>query len=948
MTEFEACFAQDAIARSQYSCFDSAFSLPLVPMSQIQSKRSVQSPNASAGAGKSRLSPEDAARVRELIAERHSKAALQVAKDLHKRVATADSEALLADAYRARIEDLIRLRMTVEAKALLAIVQERFPATVSRWADLEQELCVLDGRLDGIVGPLRDPDLSAEERERIEAFIRQRVEDLPALAAVSSLPSEHSLRVAASALAAAFQAVTAGNLDDELLALPQVARRSPLAPWKGLVRAIACYYRHEDAECRKWLLAIPDDAVPARLIPAMTAMLGTKTEIRFVAAETALIEAAGDHGAALRSSVTSIEAAFAARKRQPILDGVRAVAAASIGLEPAVRERLRQHIAVRCVAQHIPRRAADSALGGSPRMDAYFYRLLARSIEQAGYVESAAEAVMVWEEFRCAAIRENWFDAGGLEDGVLSLHMAETVAKLPDGVVEEMAHRETSLSHSGKGRRSAALPSTGELFERACRADASAEGFEAWLRWARKQQNGKAADEVAERWRRARPGEIQPLLHLMESAEKRNALKKSLKYLEEAEELDGLNSAVRRAKARLLLSSAVRHLRQGQTHLVPGEIEPLLAVPEVRPGDVAALAAVLHWCCAAIERNHAAQHEWESKLVRSIGPVAAHLLASALARAVQWRFNLSVPPLDASHTAPAELVAGAVRACLLGDWVGLSIPQLFGWTGELIKALNHTANSVDAAQLLTLGEAALNDSARELAYAVSSAGLSLGTANARFLYLRARAFPAWMEIRREGCLVAARELAQRERDIELMGSILDLLNGRLRFSVQADALSRELVDAIVEEELKLSRHPAVPRDDQPRYTTQLISATEARCDCPNCRAERGEPIDDWDDLNDEDDWDEEEDNPELQGMPTVLAAILEALPFRDRQRVLEAIEAGEDPIEVLDRIDQAVRKMSLGSAARKSGWKPPKAADSKPGKQAIPAPDQPPTQGSLF
>jgi hypothetical protein len=917
-------------------------------MPEMQNKRSAQVSNASVSARSSCLLPEDAARVRELIAGRHSKAALQVAKDLHKRAATSDSETLLVDAYRARIEDLTRLRMTVEAKALLAIARERFAAAVSRWEDLEQELCVLDGRLDGIVGPLRNPGLSVDERARIETFIRQRVDDLPALAAVSSLPPEHSLRVAASALAAAFQAVTAGNLDDELMTLPQVSRRSPLAPWKVLVRAIACYYRHEDAECREWLVAIPEDAVPARLIPAMSAMLGTKCEVRFTATETALIEAAGDHGAALRSSVAMLETAFAARKKQPILDGVRAVAATSIGLEPALRERLRQHVAVRCVAQHMPRRAADSALGGSPRLDASYYRLLARSLEELRYEESSAEAVIVWEEFRRAAIRENWFAAGELEDGVLSLHMAEMVEKLPPDVLADMHSGEVLSHRRDRGRSREGPPSPEMLFERACQADASTEAFEAWLRWAKKQQNEKVADEVGECWRKARPGDIQPLLHLMESAEKRNALKKSLKYLEEAERLDGLNPAVRRAKARLLVSSAVRHLRQGQSHLIPAEIEQLLTVPEVRPGDVAALAAALHWCRAAIERNTAAQHEWETKLVRSIGPVAAHLMGSALAMAAQWRSHLSVSPLDARHT-PEELVAGAVRACMLGDWVGLSIPLPFAWTAELIEALKQPVISVDATQLVALGETALKDSARELAYAISSAGLSLRAANARFLFLRARALPAWTEIRRVGCLAAAGELARRERDMELAGRILDRLNGRLRLSTQSDALSAELVDVIVEEELKFRKYPAVPRDDQPRYAAQLTSVTAPGCDCPKCRAKRGEPIDDWDDEDEEEAWDDEEDDFDdpLQGMPAVLAAILEALSSAERRRVLRVIEAG-DPIKVLDMIDQVINKTSPGSAAPKSRWKPPKAAESKRGKQAIPAPDQSPTQGRLF
>ena len=71
--------------------------------------------------------PAEAARVRELIAGQHSKAALQLAKDLYKRWAAAESETLLVEAYTARIDDLLKLGMMVEAKALLAIVRERFP-----------------------------------------------------------------------------------------------------------------------------------------------------------------------------------------------------------------------------------------------------------------------------------------------------------------------------------------------------------------------------------------------------------------------------------------------------------------------------------------------------------------------------------------------------------------------------------------------------------------------------------------------------------------------------------------------------------------------------------------------------------------------------------------------------------------------------------------------------
>jgi hypothetical protein len=130
--------------------------------------------------------------------------------------------------------------MTVEAKTLLGIVRERFPSAMPRLTELGREICAQDGKLEDVVAPLANRELAAEEHDRIETFIRQLIWDLTALGTVSSLPPEHSLRTAASALAAAFELVTRGPVEDAVLALPEVSRRSPLAPWKALIRAIAC------------------------------------------------------------------------------------------------------------------------------------------------------------------------------------------------------------------------------------------------------------------------------------------------------------------------------------------------------------------------------------------------------------------------------------------------------------------------------------------------------------------------------------------------------------------------------------------------------------------------------------------------------------------------------------------------------------------------------------
>jgi hypothetical protein len=941
-------------------------------MQNKQNKQNNKTGKTSAAAtvpvgGAGALRAEEAERVRELIATQHSKSALQMAKDLHKRCATAESEALLVDVYQARIADLLKLRMSVEAKALMAMVSERFPAARPRLEELNRELCALDGRLESVVGQLCDPNLAAADREGIETFIRQHVWDLASLADVSSLPREHSLRIAASALHSAFQAVTEGPVDDALLALPEVARRSPLAGWKALVRAIACYHRRRDEECGRWLLMIPDDAVPARLIPSLNAMLQAKADLRtFTAAEQRLMAAVADHGPALRKSLATLESALAAKRRHSILEAARAVAVASDGSDAALLERLRQHIFVRfLVEEGVPMIAMGAALGGPPKQNAYFFRLMARLAEERHSVESSAEAVLAWEEFRRLAILERWFAAGSLEDGVLSLHMAQSVGKLPMEILEELEDMEPFFHQSRRRRDEKGLPSAATLYERACRADPSQDAFQQWLEWAGKHCSGKIADQVAERWHEARGTDVQPLLYLMDSAEKRDALKKSLNYLNKAEKLDRLNPAVRRAKLRIQLSGILRHLRQRKTSLAMAEIEHLQDIPEVRPGEVTALSALLGWCCAEIKEDRAAQEQRARDAVQLLGGVATHMVLFALIKEAELGPRVHLPELNSDHQAEIELLNGTARACQLGESAGLPMPLHYGWTSVLIDVLKKPNCPADAAQLLSIGEAALRDGRKEIAHAVSVAGLSGGMANARFLFLRARALPERVFPQRNGCFAAALELARRERDAELTGKILDELSGGARIgngaiSYRAEqmasrSVSRELLGEILEEEREATKFPDQRIPKAPRYAAKLNSA-EIECDCPDCRARRGEPvddIDDWEELDEDEDGDEKDDDwlepinwdkqndPDF-GRPFPKTAqnsaekILEALGPDLSRQAKEAIAAGENPIKVLEKIFGKVFS-GEGSVTASGKSKREKAAD-------LPSSEQ----GSLF
>src|SRR6266704_823543 len=249
------------------------------------------------------------ASVRQLIANGKHKVAVETAKEIHKAQATAASEALLVDAYAARIQSLIDQNLAAEAKALLELVRERYPS-----AGMDA------GWLEELVRPLNDPELSAERRTAIEAAVAREAGDIAALAECAALPSEHPLRKAASALQRAFLAVIEGPVGEEAVELPEVSHRSPLAPWKLLVRAIACFYRGEDEVCRRYLQAIKPESAPARLVPAMQAMLGGKPA-GLTAAAAALVSSTTSDPAALRKAIEALEGAFDSHKDGTILKG---------------------------------------------------------------------------------------------------------------------------------------------------------------------------------------------------------------------------------------------------------------------------------------------------------------------------------------------------------------------------------------------------------------------------------------------------------------------------------------------------------------------------------------------------------------------------------------------------------------------------------------------------
>lgn len=821
-------------------------------------------------ANNSTLLREGASQVNHDIARGKSKSAVEKAKQLHKLIGTDDSEALLVGAYFARIQGMLETGLSLEARELMTLVERRYRSAADRFQDLRLSLNIQTGQIDEFAAILSDPKLSSGKREVIELAIKRELTDLSSLASCDVLTIDHPLRQGAAGLFQALKAVTSGPVEDSEIMLREISRRSPLAEWKTLVRALACFYRRDDEACLKLLDAMDSDSAAARLVPALRAMINPEDQEEKAALKpeaSRLVKAVrSGNGQVLRDSLRTLDLALAENKRRRLPDLIRQTVRLCKKTHPDLLEQLKQHISIRCVLLEVPVQKVIAAMGGPSRHDAYFWRLYARAME---VDHQRGVACSLWEEFRRNAVHEGWFAENGPEVRALYLHMIDLLRQIPAESLD-MVRDDFEDDFGGYGiyyedqpaevKKAAANSNEKvdfyflypeKLYERAAACQADSELFGQWLDYARKENSRrKTVDDIAQRWHQVLPQDSQPLLHLMESAEQRNAFDKALTFLEKAEQLDRLNPEVKRARLRLLVSKALRHLKQRKPHLLEKDLTEMAQWPLAQEGDRPAFLTGLKWAGAQC-RDHQADstrfHQETCELMggQSAGIVVLMVIVQAGDLASNEMFSLDKSSLK-RH---AELVQAVARGCRLGDDLSISfeIPQ--NWVPYLIKGLSKKDCQLDILLLQSLAEAAWRRDQNELAFAVSRLGLQRGgPGKGWFMFLRARILSICSIARMKDCLAAAAELARRQGDMNLLAKVVDFgqsgnATGRFGLSYRVvNSNSLQVDDKELTRIMELEESAAkLPKFSAKKYLGDIpLDDYNSECDCPSCRRRRGE------------------------------------------------------------------------------------------------------------
>lgn len=705
--------------------------------------------------------PEDRrARVESLIAAGRTRDAVEAAKQFLKATPGPEAEALLVQAYEARIQALMAGGMYDEAQTLAGFVGERFRGQRERMAPLlRQSRLMAVKNFDLLLTELSLAD--AARRRELEAILTRELTDPAPLADSPLLPADDPLRRAARIVTDLFTAVTSGPLPPGALgSLDAIPRQSPLAPWKLLIRALDAFYRRADAVALANLSAIPVPSGPGRLVPVLRRLLGEAppTEDRSPAGTSLLHKVSGGR-TALQAQLPRLTRALAASNGKVVVAAIQETMALLSTLPTALRQ-----LWLATILHHGVRRGTDTLLLAQTLLhgtrDPDAPRLMALTLEQVGVWDGA---LALWDSYLSMMLRTNVWPAACPETSRVLLHMA---GLFPADFREAMdlfgAASEKDLRSLIADKILPPYLDRAALLERARTADPDPRVFRALVAHYQ-QTDRKRADAAAAAWRQAHPRDLEPLLSLIRAAEGRGALRKALGLLADAEAIDGVHPEVRQSRFRLLLASAERRLGEDKFALAEADLDRLEREPRAAEGDHPAYLLALRWIAARWRGDAGAATAVEQRLGERLGnPVAGDLILGGVARIFGTQ-----PPRASGPAAQPQAIDGLARSCTLFR----SLDRPLEVSRELVTQVERDLRGATIAQLHALAVGGLSIGAPSLSYAASGRGLADdGPLLHRFLLTRGRVLGTFMaqrdRERARQCLRAARELAARARDME--------------------------------------------------------------------------------------------------------------------------------------------------------------------------------------
>lgn len=719
------------------------------------------------------------ARLQSSLAGGDSRAAVEAAKLLLRESPGSESAALAVRAYVARIRSLIAEGLGREAGAMAAIVRERFPSHVASCAAELEDARLAAGDFDWLLRDLAAAD--AARRAAVEERLLPWISDPAALARSPALDPGDPLAREAAAVAEVFEVVTSRIASsDELAPLGDIRRRSPLAPWKLLVRAIDAFHRNEDDRVAANVAAIEPRSPAARAGAVLSELTGGRPQGRRSFAAERLIDRISGGRAAIAAHLRAIEAAESSDDRRWLREEVRALARAFDKLSPFAREQAR----IALLSLH--------GIHFGPEQIASLFRIDDRGPEMQRYfallmeLTGAPFAPSTWIEYARERLASR--DIEPWQAAEIHLHALEL------GEVDDPF----ACNDPTHGHPVDESPDTAQVIEQIIASDPAPSVF-ARLVPHLDRLDSKELRRALTLWRRRDPGAPEPLVRLLRLAEEERKYDDALALVRDGDGLKIIDPEYARLRRRVLFRRAEQLLDGGSRAAAAKLLDDVEGVGD----DAGVWLLALQWAAAPPERAG----ELLAELSR-YGVAGEIVMAEITGR-------LRVPfALPASQPSPEELLAGIRRALAVLDAAG-RIPRHCAW---IVQRAEPYLDRATEGQLLAVAAAALVLSMIPLAWKATARGLTVaGTSLPRALLVRAEILLAIHAEPKRTLLAigAARALAESAHDSETVQRAAELAHQVRFYRLREEKLSQHEIDAVIEHE-RTSAEPPVSRSPRAR------------------------------------------------------------------------------------------------------------------------------------
>jgi hypothetical protein len=739
-------------------------------------------------------------RLEELLDKGDTRGAVEAAKLMVREEPGAASESLAVRAYAERIKALIAEGLGREAAAIAGIVRERFPAHVASWTSLLEDARLAAGDFDWILSELHAA--SDERRAALEERLLPWITDPSVIAGASALDPTDPLARESRIVAEVFEIVTSRIASpEEMTPLNDIRRRSPLSPWKMLVRAIDAFYGNQEERVAANVAAIDARSPAARGGEILSVLTGKRKAGRSSAAER-LIDRISGGRATIAVQIRSIEAAVKDDDRRRLREELRSLARSFDKLSPYALEQARLALLPICGLYFEPEQIGTLFRIGEN--DALMARYVVIMMEAGG----APFAQSLWIAFADGLTESKKIEPWQASE--IYLH-----ALALEDESDEFICRDPSHGHTVED-----LPDSAHLIEKII-ASKPAPSMLARLPPYLDRLETKELKRVLTAWRKSDPNAPEPLVRLLALAAKQQRFDDALALIRKGDGLKMIDPEYTRLRMRVMLRKVEQHLAAQKRGAAVALLAEVARRPEDLGEDGGTYLLALEWAAAPPEKAS----ELLAELARR-GVVGEIVMAEVTG-------DLGMPfALPASHPSPEDLLAGVCRGIALLRSAD-RLPRHSGWLIERTKVYLDRATE---GQLLSIGSAAFVCRAGELAWAATAQGLTIGGAMLhRFLLLRAEILiGARAEPRRTArAIEAAHALAERTHDSEIMARATELAHGLLYFRAFEERLAPEEITSIVDHE----RTGAMPQTrKQPRKKAKRPPKPQSK---PQSKSEKG-------------------------------------------------------------------------------------------------------------